>query len=116
MFWRRKPPPEAQKPKGPVLRCSFCNKSQRDVRKLIAGPNVYICDECVDICNDILAEDRKDMPPPDPEWPRSTIHACALCLLPVGIEEAIVVMNRGFLCQGCRGEIEAAIARAKNEG
>src|SRR5882724_13671572 len=41
-----------------VLRCSFCNKSQRDVKKLIAGPTVYICDECVDICLDIIAEDR----------------------------------------------------------
>src|ERR1700716_665714 len=44
--------------KGDVLRCSFCNKSQRDVKKLIAGPTVYICDECVDICLDIIAEDR----------------------------------------------------------
>jgi hypothetical protein len=41
----------------PPLRCSFCNKSQREVRKLIAGPTVYICDECVDVCNEILAED-----------------------------------------------------------
>ncbi len=41
-----------------LLRCSFCNKSQREVRKLIAGPNVYVCDECVDICLDIIAEDR----------------------------------------------------------
>ncbi len=41
-----------------LLRCSFCNKSQREVRKLIAGPNVYICDECVDVCLDIIAEDR----------------------------------------------------------
>src|SRR5512143_3831464 len=47
---------------GDVLRCSFCNKSQRDVNKLIAGPTVYICDECVDICLDIIAEDRKDEP------------------------------------------------------
>src|SRR5213075_1560764 len=47
---------------GDVLRCSFCNKSQRDVKKLIAGPTVYICDECVDICLDINAEDRKDEP------------------------------------------------------
>src|SRR5207302_50676 len=47
---------------GDVLRCSFCNKSQRDVKKLIAGPTVYICDECVDICLDIIAEDRKDEP------------------------------------------------------
>src|SRR5262245_19282128 len=41
------------------LRCSFCNKNQRDVRKLIAGPTVYICDECVDICLDIIAEERE---------------------------------------------------------
>ncbi len=41
-----------------VLRCSFCNKNQRDVKKLIAGPTVYICDECVDICLDIIAEER----------------------------------------------------------
>ena len=41
------------------LKCSFCNKSQKDVRKLIAGPTVYICDECVDICLDIIAEERE---------------------------------------------------------
>jgi len=39
------------------LRCSFCNKPQREVKKLIAGPNVYICNECVDTCNEILVED-----------------------------------------------------------
>src|ERR1044071_2083072 len=47
---------------GDVLRCSFCNKSQRDVKKLIAGPTVYICDECFNISLDIIAEDRKDEP------------------------------------------------------
>lgn len=40
-----------------MLQCSFCGKSQDDVRKLVAGPNVYICDECVDLCNDILSEE-----------------------------------------------------------
>lgn len=39
------------------LHCSFCGKSQRDVKKLIAGPNVYICDECISLCNDIIAEE-----------------------------------------------------------
>jgi ATP-dependent Clp protease ATP-binding subunit ClpX len=39
------------------LRCSFCGKSQREVRKLIAGPSVYICDECVELCNDIITEE-----------------------------------------------------------
>jgi len=41
-----------------ALRCSFCNKSQNDVRKLIAGPTVFICDECVRVCNDIIADDQ----------------------------------------------------------
>ena len=42
-----------------ALRCSFCNKDQNDVRKLIAGPTVFICDECVDVCNDIIADDNR---------------------------------------------------------
>jgi ATP-dependent Clp protease ATP-binding subunit ClpX len=40
-----------------TLRCSFCGKSQDEVKKLIAGPTVYICDECIDLCNDIIVED-----------------------------------------------------------
>src|SRR6187401_407985 len=42
---------------GGALKCSFCGKSQNDVRKLIAGPTVYICDECIELCNDIIAEE-----------------------------------------------------------
>lgn len=40
-----------------VLRCSFCNKSQDDVKKLISGPTVFICDECVEVCNEIISDD-----------------------------------------------------------
>ncbi|MEZ7953526.1 MAG: ClpX C4-type zinc finger protein, partial [Halioglobus sp.] len=40
-----------------LLYCSFCGKSQHEVRKLIAGPSVFICDECVDLCNDIIREE-----------------------------------------------------------
>ena len=42
------------------LKCSFCGKSQEQVRKLIAGPGVYICDECIDLCNEILDEELID--------------------------------------------------------
>jgi len=45
-----------REPNG-MLKCSFCGKSQNDVRKLIAGPTVYICDECIELCNDIIAEE-----------------------------------------------------------
>jgi len=43
----------------PSVECSFCGKTQDEVKKLIAGPTVYICDECIDLCNDIVKEDRK---------------------------------------------------------
>jgi ATP-dependent Clp protease ATP-binding subunit ClpX len=44
-----------------LLYCSFCGKSQNEVRKLIAGPSVFICDECVDLCNDIIQEELEDV-------------------------------------------------------
>ncbi len=42
---------------GELLKCSFCGKSQKQVKKLIAGPGVYICDECIDLCNEIIEEE-----------------------------------------------------------
>ncbi|MFQ3235469.1 MAG: ATP-dependent Clp protease ATP-binding subunit ClpX [Paraglaciecola sp.] len=46
-----------------LLYCSFCGKSQHEVRKLIAGPSVFVCDECVELCNDIIREEIKDIAP-----------------------------------------------------
>ena len=40
-----------------LLYCSFCGKSQHEVRKLIAGPSVFICDECIELCNDIIRDE-----------------------------------------------------------
>ncbi len=48
---------------GKLLYCSFCGKSQHEVRKLIAGPSVFICDECVDLCNDIISEEIQEEGP-----------------------------------------------------
>ena len=45
---------------GDLLKCSFCGKSQKSVKKLIAGPGVYICDECIDLCNEIIEEELTD--------------------------------------------------------
>ncbi len=47
---------------GKLLYCSFCGKSQHEVRKLIAGPSVYVCDECVELCNDIIREEMQERP------------------------------------------------------
>jgi hypothetical protein len=63
--WRRIGPQGSSRltadgrPRGPhrSLRCSFCNRQQQDVKKLIAGPNVFICDSCVEACREIIAND-----------------------------------------------------------
>ena len=44
-------------PSEKVLYCSFCGKSQHEVKKLIAGPSVFICDECIELCNDIIRDE-----------------------------------------------------------
>jgi ATP-dependent Clp protease ATP-binding subunit ClpX len=51
---------------GKLLYCSFCGKSQHEVRKLIAGPSVFICDECVELCNDIIREEVQEKATTDP--------------------------------------------------
>ena len=44
------------------LRCSFCGKAQEQVRRLVAGPGVYICDECIELCQEIIEEDTTEAP------------------------------------------------------
>ena len=51
---------------GDLLKCSFCGKSQKQVKKLIAGPGVYICDECIDLCNEIIEEELHEGDPVGP--------------------------------------------------
>ncbi|MBN2072488.1 MAG: ATP-dependent Clp protease ATP-binding subunit ClpX [Actinobacteria bacterium] len=51
---------EEEKTKGNFLKCSFCGKSQNQVKKLIAGPGVYVCNECIDLCNEIIEEELRE--------------------------------------------------------
>jgi hypothetical protein len=100
-------------PTEPPLRCSFCNKAQTDVQKLIAGPKVFICDECIGVCNDIIAYDASIERPPTaatPVEPTTRIVTCSLCGMSLPWEEAVPVPERGALCPGCTGAIEAALA------
>ncbi len=64
---------------GPVVKCSFCGKSQDQVRRLIAGPGVFICDECVSLCQEIVQENM------EPEH----VHGDMTCLKPQEIKEAL---------------------------
>jgi hypothetical protein len=90
--------------RGEPLFCSFCGKSQDQIRKLVAGPNCSICDECVEICADIVSDDR----PADPEAatrgrePSPELTArCSLCRRPAPVEEFIPVVSRGAVCRPC---------------
>jgi hypothetical protein len=112
----------------PVLRCSFCNKDQAEVRKLIAGPNVFICDECVQVCAGIIREENEATPtaneaaptaaePPShsPSLHPTRVVICSLCGQRVLWEEALAVPERGFLCPGCSGEVEASLAQRRED-
>lgn len=103
----------------PPLRCSFCNKTQADVRKLVAGPSAFICNECVDVCVDIM-RGTNDEPPREVLVPAApglsdanVVVTCTLCSLPVPRAEALAVAGRGFLCAGCCGEVEASLAEQR---
>ena len=107
MLWNRRPD-ASDVFTGPLLRCSFCNKSQRDVPKLVAGPQVSICSECVEICQDIFAEE-KILSSPDPEAIQrgedlvsgKNAMRCALCSAILPLPDCVQVPSRGWLCRPC---------------
>ena len=87
------------------LVCSFCGKSQDEVRKLIAGPTVYICNECIDLCNDII-RDEADFDQPVSEnaaEPKETRQKpiCALCTQPRGLTDLVHIAAGMRLCTVC---------------
>jgi ATP-dependent protease Clp ATPase subunit len=102
-----------------VMRCSFCHKAQAEVRKLVAGPAVFICNECVEVCVTIMRDEHSK--PPLPLWPPSSdssarsslVVRCRLCELEVPADDALVIADRGFLCAGCCGDVEASLARRR---
>ena len=115
-FGRKRHPAsrDANPPSG-NLRCSFCNKSQRDVRRLIAGPSVYICDECVDICLGILAHQRQQEDEAGSKRTSDVPASCGLCRLPMFAGDGLYVENRGALCVGCVSAVQAALATVSSD-
>jgi len=77
------------------LQCSFCGKSQKEVKKLIAGPTVYICDECINLCNDIIAEevDRDDAFPQGAPLPKPAEIKAVLDEYVIGQDRAKKVLS-----------------------
>jgi ATP-dependent Clp protease ATP-binding subunit ClpX len=77
------------------LSCSFCGKSQREVKKLIAGPTVYICDECIELCNDIIAEEygQEESAAPRSRVPKPREIKSALDEYVIGQEQAKKILS-----------------------
>jgi hypothetical protein len=124
-----------------LLHCSFCKKGQAEVRKLIAGPSIFICDECVEVCVDILdSEPRPEESAADTRsrleqrarvraaemnsaGPASAAQAldlppwhvrCSLCHFIVITDDAFLVPNRGVLCKPCIAAVQAVYQNASD--
>ena len=129
MFGRRKHDDPSRTDRE--LRCSFCDKGPNEVRKLIAGPVAYICEECVAVCVDIITDDARaqsgpSQAPGEPSDPRHRIRVgeprwssrlrCSLCRMPVVVEEALSLEGRGLLCLACVADVQAAAADREQSG
>lgn len=100
---------------GKLLYCSFCGKSQHEVRKLIAGPSVFICDECVDLCNDIIREEIQETTSeettdrlPVPQEIKSTLDEYVIGQERAKIVLSVAVYNhyKRLRYEGKKGDIE----------
>ena len=87
----------------PAERCSFCNQPRNSPGDFVWGPEVKICEDCIDICIDIVAEKR--MPSITPTDAR--VH-CVLCRLEWPQEKAVAIPKKGWLCRECFGEVHKA--------
>jgi len=88
------PEDKNDKDDGKLLYCSFCGKSQHEVRKLIAGPSVFICDECVELCNDIIREEMEEnASSPSSELPKPKDINDGLFEYVIGQEQAKKVLS-----------------------
>ena len=122
MFWRHKPKGTKQMV-PPVSRCSFCNKTQHDVYKLIAGPRVFICGECVKVCNNIIADDARFKRPIEDStdstplpWPADASDiSCALCQTRIDVSGGVTIEKRGIICTDCLDAVEEAAIRQRQK-
>ncbi len=104
---------------GKLLYCSFCGKSQHEVRKLIAGPSVFICDECVDLCNDIIREEVQEAENkgsgdklPTPKEIKTTLDEYVIGQEKAKIVLAVAVYNHYKRLQSGEGRAEVELSKS----
>jgi hypothetical protein len=93
-------------------RCSFCGRDPYQLRKLVAGPNVYICADCVEVCADIISDDRgmEGALGCRASLIGSVVTArCPLCKTPSPASQLVTVPTRGAVCEACLREIAVVL-------
>jgi ClpX C4-type zinc finger protein len=102
---------EAHVPKffdeGKTVACSFCGKSQNEVRKIIAGPAVHICNECVDLCDEILTKENVNEADGAMKSDSTNERLCGICMQPRESDELIFLPHAAYMCAGCLEELQA---------
>ncbi len=89
---------------GKKTTCSFCGKDESEVLKLIAGPSVHICNECVALCGGILNKERfdgSDKSPSETTADASEERLCGICMEPRETDELIFLPHAAYMCAGC---------------
>ena len=104
--WESQIPQFAEENK--LLTCSFCNKGQNEVVKLIAGPSVHICNECVRTCDEILTKENIDGGEAQLETAAGAAEErlCGICMEARETDELIFLPHAAYMCAGCLEEIQ----------
>ena len=91
-----------------LLICSFCGKNQDEVRKLIAGHSVHICNECVDMCDEILTKENGDEVEGalKSDGDSNAERLCGICMEPRETDELVFLPHAAYMCAGCLEEIQ----------
>jgi len=90
--------------------CSFCGKSENEVRKLVAGPSVHICDECIELCKNILVEELDTGGVRKSKSAKATSREkrlCGICMEERESDELIFLPHAAYMCAGCLEDIQA---------
>jgi hypothetical protein len=100
--WETQVPQFADESK--TVTCSFCGKNQQEVRKVIAGPSVHICNECVNLCDEILVkENAKEA---ESAVQSTEERLCGICMEPRETDELIFLPHAAYMCAGCLEDIQ----------
>jgi Pyruvate/2-oxoacid:ferredoxin oxidoreductase delta subunit len=100
--WETQVPQFADESK--TVTCSFCGKNQQEVRKVIAGPSVHICNECVNLCDEILV--KENVKETESAVPSTEERLCGICMEPRETDELIFLPHAAYMCAGCLEDIQ----------